>query len=195
MKRKLLVTAAALLIFSTISYAQADKPIPNFWFGPKVGVDLVTPTVDQNAIKSQVASNYQAGIFMQFGRKFYMQPEIYYATQNQEYTKAGTITKATVNSLRVPLMLGMRLINLGVVSAHVMAGPSASFLLSESAPDPSGPRPKSNFSLQGGGGADILGFITLDVRYAVDLNGSTNAQIKQLRWDSGVNVTLGIKLR
>ena len=194
MKKLLLVTAAALLTFSTISYAQ-DKPVPNFWFGPKVGVDLETPTIDQADIESQVASNFQAGIFMQFGRKFYIQPELYYATQKQEYDDDGTMNEATVNSLRVPLMLGMRVINLGLVSAHVMAGPSASFLLKESAPDPSGPREKSQFTLQGGGGVDALGFLTLDVRYAVDLGGSTNAQIKQLRWDSGVNVTLGIKFR
>ena len=194
MKRILLLTAAALLTFSTISYAQ-DKSRANFWFGPKVGVDLATPTVDQDDIESQVASNFQAGIFMQFGRKFYLQPEIYYATQKQEYDDDGTVTEATVNSLRIPFMLGMRVINLGLVSAHVMAGPSASFLLNESAPDPSGPRAKSKFTLQGGGGVDALGFLTLDVRYAVDLGGSTNDQIKQLRWDSGVNVTLGIKLR
>jgi hypothetical protein len=194
MKKSLLVTAAALLFFTTISYSQ-DKSGGNFWFGPKVGVDLATPTINQDDIESQVASNFQAGIFMQFGRKFYLQPEIYYATQKQEYDDDGTMSEATVNSLRVPFMLGMRVINLGLVSAHVMAGPTASILLSESAPDPSGPREKTKFTLQGGGGVDALGFLTLDVRYSVDIGGNTSTQIKQLNWDSGVNVTLGIKLR
>jgi len=90
-------------------------------------------------------------------------------------------------------MLGMRLVNLKVISAHIMAGPSASFLLKESISTPG--RKKSNFALQAGGGIDLIGLFTLDVRYSIDLGGSVDAQIKQLSWDSGVNVTFGIKLR
>ncbi len=198
MKKKLSLVVFGLFLFSGISYAQDQPPVenqakkPNFWFGPKVGVDLFTPTIDQNAIKSQIKSNYQAGFFLQFGRKFYFQPEFYYATQKENST-SQTSAEVTINTLKVPLMFGMRLINLRVISAHIMGGPSASFLLKESITDPN--RRKSNFALQAGGGIDLLGFITLDVRYSVDMNNAMNDQIKQLSWDNGVNVTLGLKLR
>jgi len=198
MKKILQLLVLGLFLFSSTSYAQDQpntvtpaKKKPTFWFGPKVGMDLLTPTLDQNSITSQVENNVQAGIFLQFGRKFYIQPEFYYAIQNQ---KVGT-EKNTVNTLKVPLMFGMRLINLKVISAHVMGGPSLSYLLNETIPNTDPNRKKSSFALQAGGGVDVLGFITLDVRYSVDLNSSTNAQVKQLGWDSGVNVTLGIKLR
>jgi len=198
MKKILQLIVLGLFLFSSISYAQDQtntvtptKKKPTFWFGPKVGMDLLTPTLDQNAIKSQVENNMQAGIFLQFGRKFYIQPEFYYAIQKQSI---GTENN-TVNTLKVPLMFGMRLINLKIISAHIMGGPSLSYLLSETIPNTDPNRKKSSFALQAGGGVDVLGFITLDVRYAVDLNGSTNAQVKQLSWDSGVNVTVGIKLR
>ena len=198
MKKILQLIVLGVFLFSSISYAQDQtntvtpvKKKPTFWFGPKVGMDLLTPTLDQNSIKSQVENNYQAGIFLQFGRKFYFQPEFYYAIQKQ---KIGT-TSNTVNTLKVPMLLGMRLINLKVVSAHIMGGPSLSYFLSETIPNSDPNRKKSSFALQAGGGVDVLGFITLDVRYSVDLNSSTNAQVKQLGWDSGVNVTLGIKLR
>lgn len=200
MKNFLSVIVFCLVLFTGICYAQDQSSTetkenkPNFWFGPKVGVDLFRPTIDQNEILVQIESNYQAGFFMQFGRKFYIQPEFYYAVQ-KERTEQLTNKEVTINTLKVPLMLGMRLINLKVISAHIMAGPSASFLLKESVIDPAHARQKSNFFLQGGGGIDLLGFITLDVRYSVDLNNSMNDQIKQLSWGSSVNVTLGLKLR
>jgi hypothetical protein len=197
MKKTLLLIVLGLFLFSGISYAQDQtttltpaKKKPTFWYGLKVGMDLMTPTLDQNMITEQVKSNYQAGIFFQFGRKFYFQPEFYYGVQNQY---VGTQSEVTINTLKVPMMLGMRLINLKIISAHIMAGPSLSYLLNESVPDPN--QKKTSFALQAGGGIDVLGFITLDVRYSVDLNNSTNQEVKHLGWDSGVNVTLGLKLR
>jgi len=199
MKKILSFLVFSLFLFHGMAYAQyqgsMESPAkePNFWFGPKVGVDLFTPTIDQNAIESQIESNYQAGIFLQFGRKFYFQPEFYYAVRKEN--SGGTIADVTINTLKVPMMFGMRLFNLKVISAHIMAGPSASFLLKESITNPDLTRKKSSFAIQAGGGVDFLGFITLDVRYSVDMNNTMNEQIKQLSWDSGVNVTLGLKLR
>lgn len=201
MKKFLSALVLGLFLFTSISYAQdqndtqnQNKKQPNYWYGPKVGVDLLTPTIDQNEIKAQVKSNYQFGFFLQFGRKFYFQPEFYYHTQRENRTELGVNPQeVTVNTLKVPLMFGIRVFNFKVVSGHLMGGPTASFLLKESTTDPN--RKKTSFALQAGGGVDLLGFMTLDVRYSVDLNGSTNEQIERLSWDSGVNVTLGIKFR
>jgi hypothetical protein len=155
-----------------------------------VGADFLTPTIDQNEIQSQIKSNYQVGFFLQFGRKFYIQPEFYYATQKEP---GITTDDVTINTLKVPLMLGMRLVNLKVISAHIMAGPSASFLLKESISNSN--RKQSNFALQAGGGIDLIGLFTLDVRYSFDMSNSMSNQIKQFSWDNGVNVTFGIKFR
>jgi len=199
MKKLLSTLVIGLFLFSSSSYAQTytqaaiDAQItkqPKFWWGPKVGLDLFTPTIDQGAIEDQVKTNFQVGFFLQFGRKFYFQPEFYYAMRKENYESTGD---NTVNTLKMPLMVGIRLFNLKVISAHLMGGPSVSFLLNESITDPD--RRKSSFALQAGGGVDVLGFITLDVRYSVDLNGNTTEQMQQLKWDSGVNVTLGIKFR
>jgi hypothetical protein len=195
MKKKLYLVLISLFLLSGISYAQdqsfSETPAkkPTFWWGPKVGADFLTPTIDQGTIQSQIKFNYQVGFFLQFGRKFYIQPEFYYATQKEP----GSITTApdvTVNTLKVPIMLGMRLINLKVISAHIMAGPSASFLLKESGTNSN--RKQSNFALQAGGGIDLIGLFTLDVRYSFD---TTSNLINQFSWDNGVNVTFGIKFR
>ncbi|MCK9413372.1 MAG: PorT family protein [Prolixibacteraceae bacterium] len=198
MKKNLILVLIALFLSSGAVFSQNDdsKPKPNFWFGPKIGLDLVTPTIDQNSIRTQFDSNSQYGIFFQFGRKLYLQPEFYYATHKETYTVSSAAPLETkVNTLKVPVMIGLRLLNLGIISAHVMAGPQGSFFLNESKPLPSFSRQKSNFDLQFGGGVDVLGFVTLDVRYSANLNNSMETNMQQLNWKNAVNVTLGIKFR
>lgn len=167
---------------------------PHFWFGPKVGLDLATPTIDQNSIKTQFDSNAQFGVFFQFGRKLYLQPEFYYAMHKETNTVNAVPSVTSVNSLKIPVMVGLRLINLGLVSAHVMAGPQGSFFLNETKPVAGVTRQSSSFDLQFGAGVDVLGLITLDVRYSSGLS-SVEKTIQQLNWKDAVNVTLGIKIR
>lgn len=185
-------------VYSQDTPVQIDGSVkkPKFWYGPKVGVDLVTPTFDQNDIKAQLKSNYQLGMFFQFGRKLYLQPEFYIAFENENRNIASTTTKEVmVKSLKVPVLLGLKLIDIGLVSAHVMAGPSGSYFLTENKSDAEIMRKKSDYKLQLGGGVDVLGFITLDVRYNVNMNDQLKEELTNLTWDSAVNVTLGLKFR
>ena len=200
MKNIFTILLLAILCFAGNGYSQEKaasdaKSKPNFWFGPKIGLNLAAPTIDQNSIKTQFDSNAQIGIFFQFGRKLYLQPEIYYAIQKESYTISNVPTVTNVNSLKVPVMLGLRLINLGIVSAHIMAGPQGSFFLNETKPVAGKTRQSSSFNLQFGGGVDLLGFITLDVRYASAMGTAVKTTVQQFEWKNAVNVTLGLKFR
>jgi hypothetical protein len=200
MKKLISILLCSLLLLSGnvfangVSKDDSKSEKPHFWFGPKIGLDLATPTTDQNSIKTQFDSNAQFGVFFQFGRKLYLQPELYYATHKETNTLTTSIIETRVNTLKVPVMVGLRLINLGIVSAHVMAGPQGSFFLNETSPVVGKTRQSSNFDLQFGGGIDLLGFITLDLRYSSNLS-TVKTTIQQLNWKDAVNVTLGIKLR
>lgn len=193
-----LVMLVAFLLFPATIFAQDQevaKKKPSFWFGPKVGLDLSTPTLDQSAIKTQLKSNAQLGIFFQFGRVLYLQPEFYYA-MHKETTLTSSAISTNVNTLKIPVLVGLRLINLGIVSAHVMGGPQGTFFLSESNPvSTTVKRQSSSYNFQLGAGADILGFITVDIRYAFGLNNTLGTQIQQLDLKSGVNATVGLKFR
>lgn len=192
-KKNLLLMFAFLIAASTTFAQESSKESKNFSWGPKVGVDLSTPTTDEATIRSEVKSNFQAGLFLRFGKKFFIQPELYYATRKEQYVSGTITTENKVNSLRMPLLLGMRLFNLGVVSGHIQAGPAASYVLDQDLSSTSFDKKNLNFSLTGGAGVDVIGLITLDVRYAVPLDSETRNSIKQLRLDDGVNVTLGLK--
>ena len=169
----------------------------NFWYGPKAGLDLSSPTVSKSDIKAQLQSNYQVGFFFQIGRQIYLQPEFYYAVEKEsrDFLDRSLPGEVMVNSLKVPVLLGIKLIDLGVISAHFMAGPMGTFFLSESQYDPEIVRKKTNYKLQLGGGVDILGFITFDLRYGVNLDDEVQKELSNLSWKSGVNITLGLKLR
>lgn len=208
MKRFFLVWTIVVFFVSGTFYAQSQnsnseekkeqsEKKKNIWYGPKAGLDLSTPTIDQNDIKTQLKSNNQIGFFVQFGKKLYLQPEIYYATakETRTFLTGSGPEEVTVNSLKVPVLLGIKLIDLGIVSIHAMAGPMCTFFLSESKTDPEITHPKSFYTLQMGGGVDLFSLVTLDVRYSVGLEDHVQEQINDLTWKSGVNVTLGVKFR
>jgi len=201
MKTKFFLLCLFLVSFSAIEYAQdetttptttasepIEKPKPKIWWGPRFGLDLSHFTYDFNNIKSQLGNNYQAGIMVQFGEKLYLQPEAYYAS----YKSVTGAIDSTKNFIKVPVLVGLRFFNIGLISLHLMGGPQFSFQLDK----------KDNFtgiqtlSWQVGGGADILGFITADLRYTLQQGQNVSTQVQNFSWNStGLNLTVGLKLR
>lgn len=167
-----------------------EKKKANIWFGPKFGMDLSHLSYNANDLQNDLSGNYQFGILCQIGKKLYFQPEIMYAT----YKSASYDTDSTrLNYLKIPLMLGWRIINLGLFSIHIKGGPQFSFQLAEK--DKLIPNSKK-LSWQLGAGVDLLGFITTDLRYTIQPGKSISEQIDSFDPNStGLNLTVGLKLR
>ena len=200
MKTKFFLLCLFLVSFSVIGYAQdetsttttestpVEKPKPKIWFGPKFGLDLSHFTSDVNNIKSQLGSNYQAGIMVQFGEKLYLQPEAYYAS----YKSMTGVADSARNFIKVPVMAGLRFFNIGLISLHLMGGPQFIFQL-DNKDKLTG---NQTLSWQVGAGADVLGFITADLRYTIQPNQTASTQIQNFSLNStGLNLTVGLKFR
>lgn len=213
MKTKLLLSAL-LVVFSmqvfaqdvtiiqsnatdnTQSYSSAKKQHkPRFWIGPKVGTDLISgiPS-DVSSVTSRFGEQMQAGVMMQLGRTLYLQPEAYYAMTK---STVGTVT-TTTQAIKVPVMLGLRFLNLGLFSLHIMGGPSWNIpMSSENQVD----LDNKQMDWLVGAGIDLLGFITVDVRYKYDTNTALSDQITNFNVTDAtkaytpLNVTVGLKLR
>jgi len=189
---KIQVLTVLLVSIFFVSTAQQStqenqpKEKRNIWFGLRAGTDLLSPTTDFEEIKTQFNSNMQFGAFAKIGKKLFIQPEVYgnFLVEDNLDTK-----KIVANSVRVPVLLGFEFLDLRVVRAHLMAGPMATFYLNPF------PEQKYDYKLQLGGGIELLRFLSLDVRYAVNLNDNIKNELKQLAWKGGVNVTLGIQFR
>ncbi len=192
MKTKLFFISLCFITLSVTVFAQettTSKPKAKIWYGPKIGTDLTNFTVDVNQITNQLGSNYQIGAMCQLGEKIYLQPEVYYASYK---TAAGTADSSRTNYIKAPIMLGVRILDLGLVSVHIMGGPQFSLQLDKN--------DKLNgietLTWQLGAGADLLGFITADLRYTIIPGVNAATQIQNFSLDkTGLNLTVGIKFR
>lgn len=187
MKTRSVFFTLFFLSVTLVGYAQesttTEKPKAKIWFGPKFGLDITHFTTDVNEITNQLGGNYQAGLLCQIGETLYLQPEIYYASY-----KIDSISRT--NFVKIPIMLGLKFLDIGLLSLHLNGGPLFSFQLDNT------DRITGNQTLnwQLGAGADILGFITADLRYTLVPGKSISDQVSSIT-SSGLNLTVGLKFR
>lgn len=168
-----------LLLLTSVTLLAQEKS--NSYYGFKIGSQITTDTRDYAQITEQFDSNLQLGIFARFGRKIFFQPEAYY----HNYKLSNN---TSIKYFKAPLMLGLRLINLGIITAHVNTGPIYSKQL--------GSQNQGGFNWQIGLGGDVLGIFTTDFRYTLPADKNVNNAIEDLIANGGMlNFTVGIKLR
>lgn len=195
MKKSLLI--AALLMLGSSMFAQ------DLDLGIKVGYQTPKLSYQQADIKAGFQNHLTFGLFgrVELGM-LYVQPEVlYFKTQNIFSLDATNISEGllpeehvsfTLNeaNLQVPILIGVKALDLGVVTLRAQAGPTANFTLAsttlfdktfsltgndgetvtidenENAFDTK----TIAWGLQAGLGADILGKITLDINYNFGLS-------------------------
>lgn len=156
-----------------------------FSIGPKIGYNTSKLTTDLSEIDSEMKNSFNFGVFVRLGSKIYVQPEVNWLTRGGVFKKPEIGDVKPINqeiemkTIEIPVLLGFRLINLGVGNVRVMAGPSASIItdktISTSDPD-NFTNPIEDADLEDlvwgfniGAGIDVMMF-TLDVRYQLGLN-------------------------
>ena len=183
---------------NTQSYSSTKKPHkPRFWIGPKFGTDILTGIPkDFTSVTDRLKEQWQAGVMLQFGRTLYLQPEAYYALSTTP--GFGGAAATTEQEIRIPVMLGLRFLNLGLFSLHIMGGPSWNIPMgSDNAPN----WDAKQMEWLVGAGIDVLGFITADIRYKYQTDAALSDQIAGFNVTDAtipytpLNVTVGLKLR
>jgi hypothetical protein len=175
-----------------------------FTFGPKIGYNTSKLTTDVDSISESIKHNFQIGAFARFGKKLYIQPEIFYGTSGGTLEIEGSAVKkeeVKFNNLSIPVLVGFKLIDAKVFNIRVMAGPVANFILgtkveaSEVIEDPLQDNDFKNASwgMDVGAGVDVL-FLTLDIRYEFGLNNIYNGSEDHSIKSKLFIVSLGFKL-
>jgi hypothetical protein len=209
--KKIAVVLVGLLIVSMHSYAQLP-----FSFGFKIGINsskLPSEYNNVSDIKDQAKNGIIAGVFARVNMPFfYLQPEVYFTKKggsfqsssipvynNQLYTQ-----QTTINTIDIPLLLGVKLINLSVVNIRVMAGPVLSIVTSQDFSSQLNGLDLGDNSLfgqsykdkiwaiQAGAGIDIMKF-TFDFRYEWGLNNISNITGATIK-SNLMNISVGMKL-
>ncbi len=177
-------------------------------FGPKIGFNTSKLTTDADKIETDLKNHFNFGVFLRLGKKVYIQPEVNWLTRDGIFTSDDGKGQQDIEikTVEIPLLLGWRVINLGVGNIRIMAGPSASIVTNstvdvtnaDSFTDPIIEDGDFNDLIWGGNigaGVDILMF-TLDVRYQFGLNNVIK-EIEKFDYNSKSNifaVSLGWKL-
>ncbi len=206
--KKTFLLMAALLMMGSAAFAGGGFDLA---IGPKVGYQTAKLSYDKADIKSGFSNHFTAGLFgrVTIGR-LYVQPEVlYFKTSNVfdvDVTGTGTgnlfniPTGADVNltlnqmNLQVPVMIGVNIIDLDIVTLRAQVGPTANFTLksktlvdySYSATNDEGATITQegdyntddnmfdtktiSWGLQAGLGVDVLKRITLDINYNFGLS-------------------------
>lgn len=202
MKKTFLLIAAMLMLGSTVFAQDLD-------LGVKIGYQTPKLSYQKADIKSGFQNHLTFGIFgrVELGM-LYVQPEVlYFKTDNifaldMSNNSDGWIPEEQVTftlneaNLQVPILVGVKFLDLGVATLRAQAGPTANFTLASTTlfdktftltkpneEDPEHPYTQTldddvnildtksiAWGMQVGLGADILGKLTLDINYNFGLS-------------------------
>ena len=203
--KKTFLLIAALLMLGSAAFAGEGIDLA---IGPKIGYQTAKLSYNKANIKSDFSNHFTAGIFgrVTIGR-VYVQPEVLYfktsnlfdasvtglESENLFNLPTGANVNLTLNqmNLQVPVMIGVNIIDLDIITLRAQAGPTANFILkSQTLYDETYSLNGQQFELdqnnattdkdfdtksiawgvQVGLGVDILKRITLDINYNFGLS-------------------------
>jgi hypothetical protein len=192
-----------ILLIGLASLAEAQG---GFCLGPKIGYNSNTLSSNLDSIKAGINNSLQIGAFVRVGKKLYLQPEANYQTVSGTFNQgsgANALSQDyTLKSIKVPVLIGFKLIDKAGVNLRLLAGPAFTFSLDKKLnPSSMGELwpiqsvddfKNSSWSAQMGAGIDVL-FLTLDLRYEMGIEniygGSGSTEIK----NNMFNISLGVK--
>jgi hypothetical protein len=190
--KTLLLSFIAFLSFSLLSAQTTIKP--------GVGLNFTDFSKDPASSEFKAKVGYQIGGSVAFGKKFYVEPGLFYVGKSTEFTTSSTTTPETqnfkINGLRIPVAVGLNIIGneKTTISLRGFGGVSGFFVTSVSDDIDKDEINKSNFGVFAGAGLDFWK-LYLDLSYEWSL---TNVQKDVSAIDIGNSrslfITAGIRL-
>lgn len=174
---KKLIIGALMLAASTASFAQKEGSFLSF--GIKAGFNSTKfemsklGTYPKDEWKTEAKNGFIYGAFarVKLSHPLYLQPEIYFSEKKFGIGNSSISAK----TFEVPILANLRLITLGPVRVHALAGPVVSIVRKDKVGEHLSDYVdfnKNTWTFQAGGGIEVLG-VGIDARYEWGLNNAT----------------------
>ncbi len=125
--KKIISFSLAVLLSATL--------FGQFHIGPQIGYTASNLSVDADSITNGLKNNFLVGVFLRFGKKIYVEPQVNWLTQGSvfKYPSINNLSpleqKIKLSTIQVPLNVGWRIIDLKVVNIRIFGGVAANFIM------------------------------------------------------------------
>ena len=176
-------------------------------FGLRGGITTAKLYTNLSDYNSESILGYQGGAFLRIflGKHPFLQPECYFTQKGGNLLNSDEKNEWEVklNSIDVPVLIGLKFLDLKVVKFTVYGGPVVSFISKKTVkyyedgiqvipPDPEENIKDTSWGLQAGASIDVL-FLTIDVRHEwglSDLIKNSDTELKSGVWLIGLGFRL-----
>lgn len=189
----------SLLVVLIMATAMVFAQVPGLTFGPKIGVTLSKFHYDYKDIEENSIGNIHWGAFVRMGSKIYLQPELLFMKRSGVLKFSGGEQTINIRTIDIPLLLGVKVVDLKLSNIRAFAGPVASLTFDreivtrdwDDAMIEDDFR-RANWGLQFGAGADMLMF-TVDLRYELGMSDCIDIENRSLK-NNLVTLSIGWKI-
>jgi hypothetical protein len=204
MKKTILTITLMTIVLGT--FAQVDFGLKGGYNSSKLATGNPL-NYTYSDFKTEAKAGYNIGVFTRIkGKRFFLQPELLYCEKNS-VTNSTTSTGATGNqevnlkTIQIPVLVGLKILDLKVVSVRAFTGPAMSIVNNGSTnisniPDYKPENFKNNiWDYQLGASLDVLLF-SFDVRYDWGLSNISEGDITNIGFvDKGNTLTLSLGIK
>lgn len=190
------------LFTASYGYSQLD-------FGLRGGITTAKLSTNLSDYNSESILGWHGGAFarIHLGKHPFLQPECYFTQKggNLINKDANNEYEIKLNSVDVPILLGLKFLNLKVVKFTVYGGPVVSFISQKTVkyyedgiqiiptdPDPEDEIKNTTWGMQAGASIDVL-ILTLDIRHEwglTDLMKDPETEFKSGVWIIGLGIRI-----
>ncbi len=168
----------------------------NFAFGPKASFHFNKLYFNQN-FTSSFEPGFEGGIFIRFGAKWYLQPELLYSFRQTNFEvlldEVNTNIAAQNHYLILPIIIGYKIVKGENSNIRILFGPKFAYRLATNKPEFEEILKPFEYGCEVGIGFDVW-IATLDLSYNFYFSQSNTEAIEEnILHQSMFNASLGIK--
>ena len=95
---------------------------------PQIGVSF--PTYSGDDVDASTGIGFEAGGKVRIGGRFYVEPGIFWATNGADVTDDGMTDELRIADMRIPVVLGFKIIKSRVIALRIFGGAYVAFVTS-----------------------------------------------------------------